>query len=76
MEIVEEKESIYVGVARVVYYLLKSGPLTTTDVADLIERSRSTAYRLMSSLEASHHVPVYFDNKRGEWSILEMEKKP
>lgn len=69
----EERLGVYVAVARVVYLLYRGAYFTTPEVADLIGRSRVTAYRLLTELESSHHVPVYFDTALGAWKLLQEE---
>ncbi len=71
-----EKLSVHVGVARIILRLLSSerAYLTTLEAAELMERARPTAYGVLTTLEASHHVPIYFDPDIGAWKILKREE--
>jgi DNA-binding IclR family transcriptional regulator len=69
----DERLGVYVAVARIMYLLAQGDMLTTQEIATLIGRTRTTAYRLMIEIESSHHVPVYFDNDLGAWKLVEKE---
>ena len=70
-----DRVSTYEGIARVIYAMTRGRSLTTQEVADMTGRTRQTAYRFLAALEASHFVPVFFDDECGTWSMMEREEE-
>jgi len=64
--------SVYQAVARIVWLMAQGGTYTTREIAGLMGRKTSTAYRCMIAIEASHHVPLRFDKETERWAIINL----
>jgi hypothetical protein len=65
----KSEESTYSGVARVVFLMSNGARLSTTEVARMMDRSYATGYRCLRAIEASHYVPLCYDEIDKKWYI-------
>ena len=61
---------IYLGVARVIYAMARGRRYSAAEVAGMMDRSYSTAYRALRIIESSHEVPLYYDPDNRTWGLL------
>lgn len=66
----EERLHIYQAIFRLAYVLCQGEGLTTVQAAGLLTRNRYTAFKTLKKIEASHHVPLYFDETEKRWRVL------
>ena len=68
----QQKDStpVYIGVALVVMCLMRGEVVTTKLAGELMDRTRSTAYRVLTTLESCHKIPIYYDKIAGGWRLM------
>ena len=61
---------IYLSIARVIHAMTGGRRYSTAEVAGMMDRSYSTAYRALRVIEGSHEVPMYYDPDSRTWGLL------